>query len=71
MVTTRKVRQFLEETHTSQEALAKALRLTQSTLSARLRNETRWSLDDLDALADAGIVSPLWAGDEERRGMEK
>lgn len=48
VVTTRKVRQFLEETHTSQESLAKALRLTQSTLSARLRNETRWSLDDLE-----------------------
>ena len=64
VVTTRKVRQFLEETHTSQEALAKALRLTQSTLSARLRNETRWSLDDLDALADEGIVSPLWGFDD-------
>lgn len=64
VVTTRKVRQFLEETHTSQESLAKALHLTQSTLSARLRNETRWSLNDLDALADAGIVEPLWEGDE-------
>ena len=60
MVTTRKVRQFLEETHTSQESLAKALRLTQSTLSARLRNETRWSLDDLDALADAGVIEPVY-----------
>ena len=58
-------------TSSTQIDIARIIGLDQTAVSRRLLGRSHWSLDDLDALTDAGIVSPLWEGVEERRGMEK
>ena len=70
-VISREVRQFMVATSSTQIDIARIIGLDQTAVSRRLLGRSHWSLDDLDALTDAGIVSPLWEGFEERRGMEK
>lgn len=43
----------------TQAALADAIGLTQTKVSARLRGSTRWSLDDIDALGRIGVPVSL------------
>lgn len=70
-VISREVKRYMEKTGTTQADIGSLLNVTQTHISRRLTGRTHWSVDDLDALTTAGIVSPLWEGDEERRGMEK
>ena len=70
-VISREVKRYMEKTGTTQADIGSLLNVTQTHISRRLTGRTHWSIDDLDALTTAGIVSPLWEGDEERRGMEK
>lgn len=63
-VISREVKRYMKKTGTTQTDIASLLHVTQTHISRRLTGRTNWSVDDLDALADTGIVSPLWEGDE-------
>lgn len=45
--------------HLNQARLAALIGLKQTTVSARLRGKTRWTLDDLDKLAAMGVPITL------------
>lgn len=47
--------------HISQTALGRILGVNQSQVSARLRGAIRWSLDDVDRLAAAGVPISITA----------
>lgn len=47
----------MADTGRSQTDLARLLGMHQTSISARLGGRARWSLDDIDALADAGIIT--------------
>lgn len=51
----------MRATGLSQAAIAAAIGLRQSALSKRIRGALRWSLTDLDRLADAGVPIHLTA----------
>ena len=54
-IVTREVTRYMRATGLSQAAIATSIGLRQSALSKRIRGELRWSLTDLDRLADAGV----------------
>ena len=51
----------MDASHISQAMLGRILGVNQSQVSARLRGAIRWSLDDVDRLADAGVPITLTA----------
>jgi hypothetical protein len=51
----------MDASHISQTMLGRILGVNQSQVSARLRGAIRWSLDDVDRLADAGVPITLTA----------
>ena len=51
----RVVKRYMADHGLSQGELAQLIGLKQTTLSRRIRNESRWSLDDLDALVRVGV----------------
>lgn len=55
-VISREVKRYMKTEHLNQACLAALIGLKQTTVSARLRGKTRWSIDDLDRLCDAGIL---------------
>lgn len=60
-IVTREVTRYMRATGLSQAALATAIGLRQPALSKRINGALRWSLDDLDRLADAGVPIHLTA----------
>ena len=52
---TREVTRYMTAEGLSQKALAPALDMTQGTLSRKLVGTRRWTLDDIDRLAAAGV----------------
>lgn len=60
-IISREVRTFMAATSQTQADIASILGVSQSQVSARLRGCTRWSVDDLDALRDAGMPIALSA----------
>lgn len=54
-IVTRLVKNFLNESGTTQKTLAAALGITQPTLSRKLTGIRAWSLDDLDQLIQIGV----------------
>lgn len=60
-IVTREVTRYMCATGLSQAAMAAAIGLRQSALSKRIRGALRWSLTDLDRLADAGVPIHLTA----------
>ena len=60
-IVTREVTRYMRATSLSQAAIATSIGLRQSALSKRLRGALRWSLNDLDRLADAGVPIHLTA----------
>lgn len=54
-IVTREVTRYMRATGLSQAAMATAIGLRQPTLSKRINGALRWSLDDIDRLADAGV----------------
>lgn len=60
-IVTREVTRYMRATGLSQAAIATSIGLRQSALSKRLRGALRWSLNDLDRLADAGVPIHLTA----------
>lgn len=59
------VRRFMDASHISQTAIGRILGVNQSQVSARLRGAIRWSLDDIDRLAAAGVPIALTSTDPE------
>ena len=62
----RQVRRYLHMNSMPQANLGRAIGLTQSQVSARLRGATKWTIDDVDNLAELGVpvcvaASPLEA----------
>lgn len=64
-VISREVKRYMEKTGTTQADIGSLLNVTQTHISRRLTGRTHWSVDDLDALTDAGIVGPLLGGAED------
>ena len=58
-IVSREVLHFMRERGLTQAALADAIGLTQTKVSARLRGSTRWSLDDIDTLGRIGVPVSL------------
>ena len=58
-IVSREVLHFMDVHGLTQAALADAIGLTQTKVSARLRGSTRWSLDDIDALGRIGVPVSL------------
>lgn len=58
---TREVTRYMRATGLSQAAMAAAIGLQQSVLSKKLLGLRRWSITDLDRLADAGVPIHLTA----------
>lgn len=58
-IVSREVLHFMDVRGLTQAALADAIGLTQTKVSARLRGSTRWSLDDIDALGRIGVPVSL------------
>lgn len=52
----RQIKRFMTSEHLNQTQLGARIGLQQTNVSARLRGKTRWTLDDLDRLCDAGIL---------------
>nr|DAN31948.1 MAG TPA: helix-turn-helix domain protein [Caudoviricetes sp.] len=65
LLVSRAVRRFMDANHITQGAIARVLGVNQGQVSARLRGATRWSLDDLDRLAAAGVPIVLASTDPE------
>lgn len=55
----------MDTSHISQTAIGRILGVNQSQVSARLRGTIRWSLDDIDRLAAAGVPIALTSTDPE------
>lgn len=55
-IVSREVKRYLSAERMNQTQLGARIGLQQTTVSARLRGKTRWTLDDLDRLCDAGIL---------------
>lgn len=53
----------MDANHITQGAVARILGVNQGQVSARLRGATRWSLDDIDRLAAAGVPIALTSTD--------
>jgi hypothetical protein len=51
----------MDASHISQTTLGRILGVNQSQVSARLRGVIRWSLDDIDRLAAAGVPISITA----------
>ncbi len=60
-IVTREVTRYMRATGLSQAAMATAIGLRQPALSKRINGALRWSLADLDRLADAGVPIHLTA----------
>lgn len=58
-VISREVKRYMKTEHLNQARLAALIGLKQTTVSARLRGKTRWTLDDLDKLAAMGVPITL------------
>mgnify|MGYP004585513283 CR=1 FL=1 len=58
-VISREVRQFMATTSSTQSDIARLIGLDQTAVSRRLLGRAHWSLDDLDALRDAGVPLAL------------
>lgn len=56
----------MDASHISQTTLGRILGVNQSQVSARLRGAIRWSLDDIDRLAAAGVPIALTANTLDR-----
>lgn len=52
---TSEVRRYMDASHITQAAVGRALGISQSQVSARLQGRVRWSVDDIDRLAAAGV----------------
>lgn len=52
----------MRASHLTQAALAAALGVSQTTVSKKLRAETRWTLTDIDRLQDMGVPVSVSAG---------
>ena len=52
---TSEVRRYMDASHITQAAIGRALGISQSQVSARLQGRVRWSVDDIDRLAAAGV----------------
>lgn len=55
----REVRRYIESEGLTLSEAARQLGYSRSTLNDRLRGRTRWSLDDVDQLRDAGVPLEL------------
>ena len=64
------VRRFMDANHITQGGVARILGVNQGQVSARLRGATRWSLDDLDRLAAAGVPIALTSTDPKETNNE-
>lgn len=60
-IITRQVRRFMAATSQTQVDIAHLIGLDQTAVSRRLTGRSRWSVDDLDALMDAGVPLSLSA----------
>lgn len=54
-IVTRLVKNYLNDSGTTQKTLAAALGITQPTLSRKLTGIRTWSLDELDQLIQIGV----------------
>ena len=59
-VISREVKRYMKKAGNTQAYRGSLLNVTQTHISRRLTGRTNRSVDDLDALTDAGIVYPLW-----------
>lgn len=64
IVITRAARQLMQRERYTQTDLARLLGLTQTNVSARLRGETRWSIDDLTKLVELQALPPITLWEE-------
>lgn len=71
LVLNRAVRRYMDNNGISMRRMANLIGLAPTSLTNRLNGRIAWRDRDIDQLVNRGIVSPLWEGDEERRGMEK
>lgn len=55
----RQVKRYMKSEHLNQTQLGARIGLQQTSVSARLRGKTRWTLDDLDKLAAMGVPVSL------------
>lgn len=65
-IVTREVTRYMRATGLSQASMATAIGLRQPALSKRINGALRWSLADLDRLADAGVPIHLTASTLDR-----
>lgn len=70
-VLNRRVTQYMNAHGFSLRQMADHIHMPLTTFTNRLNGRSAWRDRDIDQLVNRGIVSPLWEGDEERRGMEK
>lgn len=55
----REVKRYMKSERLNQTQLGALIGLQQTSVSARLRGKTRWTLDDLDKLAAMGVPITL------------
>ena len=63
---TLEVTRYMRAARINQETMAAAIGLQQSVLSKKILGRRRWSINDLDRLADAGVPIHLTATTLER-----
>lgn len=66
---TLEVTRYMRSTGINQETMATAIGLQQSVLSKKILGLRRWSLNDLDLLADAGVPIHLTASTLDREAQ--
>lgn len=66
---TLEVTRYMRVTGINQETMATAIGLQQSVLSKKILGLRRWSLNDLDRLADAGVPIHLTASTLDREAQ--
>ena len=66
---TLEVTRYMRATGINQETMATAIGLQQSVLSKKILGLRRWSLNDLDRLADAGVPIHLTASTLDREAQ--
>lgn len=62
-IVTRAVKNYMKREKLSQSAMAALLEISQTSISRKLLNEVRWTMEDLDRLTVLGVIDPVTALD--------
>lgn len=62
-IVTRAVKNYMKREKLSQSAMAALLETSQTSISRKLLNEARWTMEDLDRLTVLGVIDPVTALD--------